>query len=215
MPPTDPDRAGARQQFGIADNELCVLVFGGSLGARSINQAAIEGFRDAPFRVLHIAGRRDFADLTAPSERYVLRDYVTPFSRALAAADLAVARSGGSVFELAQYGLPAVLIPYPHASADHQTTNARWMTDAGAAVVIPDAELTPQRLAGTVGEIVGEPRAPWAHGGRRPRPGAARRRTRHRARGARRRLIQKLESRKSPDYGAACRPIARRLVPSM
>ena len=50
------------------------------------------------------------------------------------------------MFELAQYGLPAVLIPYPHASADHQSTNARWMADAGAAVVVRDAELTPERL---------------------------------------------------------------------
>jgi UDP-N-acetylglucosamine--N-acetylmuramyl-(pentapeptide) pyrophosphoryl-undecaprenol N-acetylglucosamine transferase len=157
VPPTDPDRAGARAAFGIGPDETCVLVFGGSLGARSINQAAVQAFRDAPFRVLHIAGRRDFADLQAPDDRYLLRDYVTPFSRALAAADLAVARSGGSVFELAQYGLPAVLIPYPHASADHQTTNARWMADAGAAVVIADAELTPERLAAAVGEIVGEP----------------------------------------------------------
>jgi UDP-N-acetylglucosamine--N-acetylmuramyl-(pentapeptide) pyrophosphoryl-undecaprenol N-acetylglucosamine transferase len=64
-----------------------------------------------------------------------------------------VARSGGSVFELAQYGLPAVLIPYPHASADHQTTNARWMADAGAAVVVPDAELTPERLRRAVDAI--------------------------------------------------------------
>ena len=56
----------------------------------------------------------------------------TPFGLALAAADLAVARAGGSVFELAQYGLPAVLIPYPHASADHQTANARWMARRAA-----------------------------------------------------------------------------------
>jgi UDP-N-acetylglucosamine--N-acetylmuramyl-(pentapeptide) pyrophosphoryl-undecaprenol N-acetylglucosamine transferase len=82
---------------------------------------------------------------------------VTPFSRALAAADIAVARAGGSVFELAQYGLPSVLIPYPYASADHQTTNARWMERAGAAVVIPDAELTAERLARTVAEIAGHP----------------------------------------------------------
>ena len=61
---------------------------------------------------------------------YVLRDYVVPFGTALAAADLAVARAGGSVFELAQYGLPSVLIPYPHASGNHQDANARWMAQA-------------------------------------------------------------------------------------
>src|SRR5690606_2297191 len=69
-----------------------------------------------------------------------------PFGPALAAADAAVARAGGSIFELAQYGLPAVLVPYPHASADHQTSNARWMADNGAARILPDAELTPERL---------------------------------------------------------------------
>jgi UDP-N-acetylglucosamine--N-acetylmuramyl-(pentapeptide) pyrophosphoryl-undecaprenol N-acetylglucosamine transferase len=155
VPPPEGDRASARAGFGIG--ETCVLIFGGSLGARSINQAAIGAFADAPFRVLHIAGRRDFADLQAPNDRYVLRDYVTPFGQALAAADLAVARAGGSVFELAQYGLPAVLIPYPHASADHQTTNAEWMTAAGAAIVLRDADLTPERLRAEVRAILETP----------------------------------------------------------
>ena len=105
VPPTDTDRAGARAAFGLAGDDLVVLVFGGSLGARSINLAAADAFADAPFRVLHIAGRRDFEAVRerAGPPHYVLRDYVTPFGRALAAADLAVARAGGSVFELAQY----------------------------------------------------------------------------------------------------------------
>ena len=61
------------------------------------------------------------------------------------------------MFELAQYGLPAVLVPYPHASADHQSTNARWMADAGAAVVVRDAELTPERLREEVAAIALDP----------------------------------------------------------
>ena len=157
VPPRDEDRAGARARFGIGDDELCVLVFGGSLGARSINEAAVAAFADAPFRVLHIAGRRDFASLTAPNDRYDLRDFVTPFGAALAAADLSVARAGGSIFEIAQYGLPAILVPYPHAAADHQTANAQWMEDAGAAVVIGDGELTGTRLARCVAELVSDP----------------------------------------------------------
>lgn len=156
VPPRDEDRAGARRHFGIGDDELCVLVFGGSLGARSINLAAVQAFADAPFRVLHIAGRRDFDSLESPGSHYDLRDFVSPFGAALAAADLSVARAGGSIFELAQYGLPAVLIPYPHASADHQTSNARWMEREGAAVVIPDAELTGTRLARCVAELVSD-----------------------------------------------------------
>jgi len=177
VPPTYADRAGARAELGIAPEETCVLVFGGSLGARSINLAAVEGLAGAPYRVLHVAGRRDFAELTAPDDRYLLRDYLSPFGVALAAADLAVARSGGSVFELAQYGLPAVLIPYPHASADHQSTNARWMADAGAAVVLADAELTPARLRAEVDAIALDPerlQAMSAASARLARPDAAR-----------------------------------------
>ncbi len=159
VPPTVTDRDGARERFGIAPGETTVLVFGGSLGARSINEAAVRAFADAPYRVLHVAGRRDFATLTAPGPRYVLLDYVEPFGAALAAADLAVARAGGSVFELAQYGLPSVLIPYPHASGNHQAANARWMEQAGAATVLPDEQLTPERLRAEVDALVDdEPR---------------------------------------------------------
>jgi len=159
VPPTVGDRESARAGFGLEPGELTVLVFGGSLGARSINEAAVEAFAGAPYRVLHIAGRRDFAGLRAPGPNYVLRDYVVPFGAALAAVDLAVARAGGSVFELAQYGLPSVLIPYPHASGNHQAANARWMEQAGAATVLPDAELTPERLRAEVDTLVhDEPR---------------------------------------------------------
>ena len=155
VPPRTATREEARAAFGLDDPaERCVLVFGGSLGARSINEAAVAAFADAPYRVLHIAGRRDHPDLTAPGPHYDLRDYVTPFGTALAAADLAVARAGGSVFELAQYGLPAVLIPYPSASADHQTTNARWMEEGGAATVLADAELTAAQLRTVVDAIL-------------------------------------------------------------
>jgi UDP-N-acetylglucosamine--N-acetylmuramyl-(pentapeptide) pyrophosphoryl-undecaprenol N-acetylglucosamine transferase len=156
VPPKVTDRAHARAQLGIGEDETCVLVFGGSLGARSINHAAVEAFKDAPYRVVHVAGTRDYPDLTPPGDHYVLLDYLTPFGTALAAADAAVARSGGSVFELAQYGLPSVLIPYPHASADHQSANARWMADAGAARIVTDAELTPQRLRAETDAILGD-----------------------------------------------------------
>ena len=157
VPPRAADREEARAALGIGAGERCVLVFGGSLGARSINHAAVAAFAEAPYRVLHIAGRRDFPELTAPGAHYDLRPYLTPFGRPLAAADLAVARAGGSIFELAQYGLPAVLVPYPHATADHQTDNARWMEAGGAAVVIADVALTPERLRAAVDAILLDP----------------------------------------------------------
>ena len=177
VPPTITDREAARAEFGIEPDELTVLVFGGSLGARSINHAAIEAFADAPYRVLHVAGRRDFPNLAAPGPHYVLRDYVVPFGKALAAADIAVARAGGSVFELAQYGLPSVLIPYPHASGNHQTANARWMERAGAATILPDAELSSQRLRAEVDALANDEdrrRAMAAAAAALARPDAAR-----------------------------------------
>src|SRR6202000_2112604 len=75
---------------------------------------------------------------------------------ALAAADLAVARAGGSVFEIAAQGVPAILVPYPQAAGEHQSANARWRADAGAAIVIPDGELTAPRLARQVAELLAD-----------------------------------------------------------
>jgi UDP-N-acetylglucosamine--N-acetylmuramyl-(pentapeptide) pyrophosphoryl-undecaprenol N-acetylglucosamine transferase len=182
IPPPAEDRAQARRRFGIESDETSVLVFGGSLGARSINTAAIEmltawseSSAAAPtvaagtptsaaapvrIRVLHVSARRDHGELAARElpVGYDLRGYLDldEFADALAAADLVIARSGGSVFEIAAHGRPAILIPYPHASADHQSENARWMSDAGAAVVIADAELSPQRLGEAVAALLGD-----------------------------------------------------------
>jgi UDP-N-acetylglucosamine--N-acetylmuramyl-(pentapeptide) pyrophosphoryl-undecaprenol N-acetylglucosamine transferase len=157
VPPPFADRPAARAEFGLREGERCVLVFGGSLGARSINTAAVEAFRAASFRVVHAAGRRDADALRSPGPHYDLRPYIVPFGPALVAADLVVARAGGSIFEIAAHGRPALLIPYPHATGDHQTTNAAWMARAGAAVVIPDAELTPARLAREVEALLADP----------------------------------------------------------
>lgn len=163
VPAPTTDVAAARARFAIPDGERCVLVFGGSLGARSINEAAIAAFAQPRpgVRILHASGERDFAALEGrvPGPFYDLRPYIDGFGDALAAAELVVARSGGSVFEIAAHGKPAILVPYPHAAADHQTGNARWMTDAGAAIVIPDAELTAERLAAEVDALLDDPPA--------------------------------------------------------
>jgi UDP-N-acetylglucosamine--N-acetylmuramyl-(pentapeptide) pyrophosphoryl-undecaprenol N-acetylglucosamine transferase len=159
VPPPATDAAAARARFGLRDGERCVLVFGGSLGARSINEAAVAAFADAPYRVLHAAGTRDFASLrprVPAGGRYDLREYLDGFGEAVLASDLCVARAGGSIFEVAAHGRPAILVPYPHATADHQTANARWMADGGAAVVIADADLTPQRLRAEVDALMGD-----------------------------------------------------------
>jgi UDP-N-acetylglucosamine--N-acetylmuramyl-(pentapeptide) pyrophosphoryl-undecaprenol N-acetylglucosamine transferase len=134
------------------------------LGARRVNDAALDAFgTGAPCTVLHVSGRRDFPELRERLDalgsppHYRLHEYVEPFADALAAADLAVSRAGGSVLELAAAGLPAILVPYPYATADHQTKNARFMADSGAAVVVADVELDGPRLAREVGALFGAP----------------------------------------------------------
>jgi UDP-N-acetylglucosamine--N-acetylmuramyl-(pentapeptide) pyrophosphoryl-undecaprenol N-acetylglucosamine transferase len=158
------DRAAARARFDLPADGPCLLVFGGSLGARRLNHAALDAFgRIAPCSVLHACGRRDHDDLRARLDElgspphYRLFPYIEPFADALAAADLVASRAGGSVLELAAVGLPAILVPYPHATADHQTLNARHMEEAGAAVVVPDAELDGPRLAREVAALLGAP----------------------------------------------------------
>jgi UDP-N-acetylglucosamine--N-acetylmuramyl-(pentapeptide) pyrophosphoryl-undecaprenol N-acetylglucosamine transferase len=161
IPPPLNDRAAARARFGLGEEETCVLVFGGSLGARTINKAAVEAFAQAPVRVLHVCGRRDYEllashDLPPGYELFAYLD-LPDFAQALAAADLVVARAGGSVFEIAAYGLPAVLVPFPRAAGDHQAGNARWMAEAGAAVVIADEQLTGARLGVEVAGLLADP----------------------------------------------------------
>ncbi len=157
VPALASDRQVARSRFGMSELDTCVLVFGGSQGARSINHAAIEAFGGARFRILHAAGERDLPDLEAPGPHYDLRGYISDFSEALAASDLVVARAGGSIFEVAAHGRPMVLIPYRYATAGHQAANASFMERAGAAVVIPDVELTAPRLAQEVGRLLADP----------------------------------------------------------
>jgi UDP-N-acetylmuramate--alanine ligase len=157
------DRVQARARFGIDEGARCLLVFGGSLGAQSLNLTAVEAFAGlGDLAVIHISGRRDFDQVAAAlRERgnpagYHLIEYVETLADPLAAADLVLARAGGSIAEIAAAGKPAVLVPYPHATADHQTSNARWMSDAGAAAVIADRELAPARLRALVEELLGD-----------------------------------------------------------
>jgi UDP-N-acetylglucosamine--N-acetylmuramyl-(pentapeptide) pyrophosphoryl-undecaprenol N-acetylglucosamine transferase len=159
------DRAVARERFGIAPAARCLLVMGGSQGARSINECAIAAFAERDrrdFDVVHVSGRRDFEALeerlaAAPhNARYTLLAYEPDLGDCLAACDLVLGRSGGSIFELTAAGRPAILVPYPHAAAGHQESNAAWMTEAGAATAIADEELDAERMAREVESILGD-----------------------------------------------------------
>ena len=163
------DRASARARFEIPAEARCLLVVGGSQGARSLNFAALEAFAERDgrdFHVLHLAGRRDHEELrrrldaAAHGEHYTLLAYEPDLGDVLAASDLVLGRSGGSIFEVAAAGRPAILVPYPHATGDHQSANAAWMERAGAATVVPDAEIGgeagAERLRAEVAAILGD-----------------------------------------------------------
>lgn len=150
------DRGRARERFGIDGDMKCLLVVGGSLGARSVNRVAVEAFAGSSvrdFHVIQISGTRDYGEVAGmlseagETDDYTLLEYEPDLGDCLAAADLVLGRSGGSVFELAATGKPAILVPYPHATGDHQTANAEWMASAGAAVIVPDGELEADRIA--------------------------------------------------------------------
>ncbi len=150
-------REEARARFGIGADEPVVAVFGALAGATSLNDMAIDAWGDAGPSVLHVSGERDFDALSARARRhgYMLMADTDRFGDVLAAADVAVSRAGGTVWELAAAGTPSVLVPYPHATADHQTLNARHFEAGGGAVVVPDARVG--EVPGLVAELLANP----------------------------------------------------------
>ena len=161
-PPRDrPSRADARAAWGLPrSGGHVLLVFGGSQGARAINAAVAEwlgnGKRPRDLYVLWATGKgtyNEFSSLAA--DGVVIKPYIAPMRDAYAATDLAIARAGAmSTAELCAWGIPALLVPLPTAAADHQTVNARTLARAGAAVYIPQAELTGDRLGAVLSDLL-------------------------------------------------------------
>ncbi|HET7489098.1 MAG TPA: undecaprenyldiphospho-muramoylpentapeptide beta-N-acetylglucosaminyltransferase [Acidimicrobiales bacterium] len=162
-------RAAARADLGLPAGAVVVAVAGGSLGSRRVNEAVfglVEAWGDrAGVAVRHAVGSRDWATasgrLPSPAPGglvYQAVEYEDRMPLVLAAADVVVGRAGGStVAELAAVGRASVLVPLPIAPQDHQTANARALVDAGAAVLVPDADFTPERLAAELGPLVADP----------------------------------------------------------
>ncbi len=132
----------ARRRFELPQEGPVVLVFGGSLGARTLNETAVEAWGAEGPAVLHLSGERDYEELRGRVSRqdYRLLPFVDDFGAALAAADIVVARAGGSVWEVAAAGKPAILVPYPDATANHQWKNADYFDRAGGAEIVDDAQ---------------------------------------------------------------------------
>jgi len=178
-------RDEAHAFFGTDAGKRTLLVFGGSLGARSINDAlaaALPALAAADVQVIWQTGEQDFERMRrygtatrSVGTVHVLR-FIDRMDLAYAAADLVLCRAGATTLaELTRAGLPSILVPYPHAAADHQTSNARAMVAAGASLMIPDAELS-GRLGGELLRLLSDTgaRKTMADGARSlSRPGAA------------------------------------------
>jgi UDP-N-acetylglucosamine--N-acetylmuramyl-(pentapeptide) pyrophosphoryl-undecaprenol N-acetylglucosamine transferase len=148
----------SRERLGLPRDRPVLAIFGGLAGAQALNEFAVAHWGSGGPAVLHVSGARDYEALRprVSREDYVLVESTDDFGAALAAADLAISRAGGTVWELAAAGTPAVLVPYPHATADHQTLNARHFEAGGGAVVVDQRDL--ERLPPLVDELLADPK---------------------------------------------------------
>jgi UDP-N-acetylglucosamine--N-acetylmuramyl-(pentapeptide) pyrophosphoryl-undecaprenol N-acetylglucosamine transferase len=195
-PEPRPDRAAARRAWGFpGQGGHVLLIYGGSQGSRAINLVVAEWVRRGLPDDLYLiwmtgrASHAEFAPLDGGNVR--VREYLSPIADAYAAADLALARAGAmTTSELFAWHIPGVLVPLPTAAADHQTANARTLEAAGAAVNLPQADLTVDRLDAVVRGLLADPAAMA-----RLAEGAARRARPHAAETIARRILALLGSR--------------------
>lgn len=162
-----------RKNLGLDPELFTILVAGASQGAQSINNVIVDlitgGFSDPKWQWIHITGRSHFEGVSAAirnsssenkksDSRYVIFPYLEDIASAYAAADLVVARSGAStIAELIGRGVPAILVPYPYAAEQHQLTQARYLAEEGAAVLLLDSELRADRLIKEINLLLENP----------------------------------------------------------
>lgn len=159
-------RRKARERLGLDPDMLTLLVFGGSQGARSLNEAVVDAYprlANVELQILHATGSQGYEAAAARWDevggaghaRVRTVAFIEDMASAYAAADVVVCRAGAtSIAELTVLGVPAVLVPYPHATADHQTQNARALERAGGAVTITDDELDGESLADVLAPLL-------------------------------------------------------------
>jgi len=157
------DRAAVAERYGLALEKSTLLVFGGSRGARRLNQALVDALplleKVRKLQIIVQTGEEDYGWVKAEIEKARIRAVVAPFlgeiAEAYCLADLVLCRAGATTLaEITACGLPAVLVPYPHAADGHQLTNAQKLVAAGAAELVLDEELTGKRLARIVRRLV-------------------------------------------------------------
>ena len=157
-------RATALAAFRLEENRRTLLVMGGSQGASGINQALFKSaplLKDKPLQLIHLTGDRDDRLAAANYQREDIPHYVAPFhhrmEEAYSAADIVISRAGAaSLSELSQFGLASILIPYPYATDDHQTSNANVFAEAGAAEVQPEGRLSPETFSALITSLLSD-----------------------------------------------------------
>lgn len=161
-----PGRAESRAALGLKADVFTVLVLGGSQGARRLNQVvgeSIPELRQLPVQVLHQSGERNYEEAETTRESagwddYHVRPYLHDMGPAYSVADLVVCRCGAStIAEITALGLPAILVPYPYAYADHQWHNGMFVARNGGGVVIGEVDLDARALVHAIEELVESP----------------------------------------------------------
>ena len=162
-------RDAGRAAAGVSDDETLLLVFGGSLGARHVNEGVCalkdELLSREGLRIVHSTGKGEYDTVVealslTPDEakRWQVKPYIDNMGEMLAAADLVLSRAGASsIAEIAALAVPSMLVPYPFATADHQTTNSRYLVDAGAAVMVADDKIGTPEFSETLLGLIDDP----------------------------------------------------------
>ncbi len=159
-------------KLGLNPKKKTILIIGGSQGAKTINEAALDAvpvfINDSGFQVIHQTGKRNFTEYEnnfyekypelRGNSSYLLQPYYDDMALALNAADVAISRAGSlSISELNLCELPSILIPFPYAAADHQRYNAKAMEKAGASIYLEDHDCTSEKLIELVNSILSHP----------------------------------------------------------
>ena len=146
------------QRFAGRSGPLRILVVGGSLGAQALNAAVPQALKMVQARVVHQSGEKHLETLRknyqAAGVQGELVAFIDDMAQRYAEADLVICRAGAvTIAELSAGGMASILVPFPHAVDDHQTANARFLAEQGAAILLPQTELTAEKLAATIGSL--------------------------------------------------------------
>ncbi|MDQ0215243.1 UDP-N-acetylglucosamine--N-acetylmuramyl-(pentapeptide) pyrophosphoryl-undecaprenol N-acetylglucosamine transferase [Oikeobacillus pervagus] len=157
-------KTGILTSFGLKENVPTVLIFGGSRGARPINEAVVKSlmnFSKKPYQVIYVTGDVHFnevqkeVELAGTPQNVVIQPFIHNMPEVLAEMDLVISRAGATTLaELTALGIPSILVPSPYVTNNHQEKNARTLTDKGAAVMMIEKELTPQKLVTELDQVL-------------------------------------------------------------